>query len=119
MQFRELLAECERGDPLACFRHSSRAHRGPDPHEEMDVIGLDGKLQNRPAFLVTPLANQAFAAFANRVHQHLSPAVGTPDEVVDKQTHLLFVASVVRIALVVPPVDTLPLYLQVSNQWYR
>ena len=108
MQFWELLAQRERGESLALFDHIRRAHRGPDPHKEMDVIGLHRQFQNRPALLVTLLANQVFAACANLIHQHLSPAFGTPDEVVDNQMHMVFVALVVQVAHVVSPVDILP-----------
>ncbi len=51
MQFRELLAERERGESLALFHNLSGAHRRPDPHKEMDVIGLYRQFQNRPALL--------------------------------------------------------------------
>ncbi len=112
MQFRELLAERDCGEPLALFDDIRRAHRGPDPHEQMEMIELHSEFHNRPALLVTRLANQLLAAFANLVHQHLAPAFGAPDEVVDNQMHMVFVALVVQVAQDASRVDIPPQYLQ-------
>ena len=108
MQLRELLAQREGGEALALFHHIRRAHRGPDAHKAMDVIGLHRQFQNRPALLVALLANQRLAACANLVHQRLSAALGTPDEVVDNQMEMVFVALVVEVAHLVSPVDIPP-----------
>src|SRR5262245_5877255 len=82
-QLRKLFAQCERRKPLALFDHIRRAHRRPDAHEDLDVIGLYRQVQNRPALLVALLANQVCTPLATLLHQHLPPALGTPDEVVD------------------------------------
>jgi hypothetical protein len=115
MKFRELVAEREGGASLALLHHIRRAPGGPDPHKEMYVVRLYREFYNRPALLVALLANQVFAAFANLVHQHLSPALRPPDEVVDNQMHVLFVALVVEVTYVVSPVEKLPHYLQDGN----
>lgn len=87
MPFRELPAEPERerGASLAFFDRIRRAHRGPDTPEDMDVIGLHRQRHNRPAFLSALLAQQIVASLAYLMYQHLSPAFGTPDEMVDSQ----------------------------------
>src|SRR6185312_1545073 len=112
MQFRELLTERECREAFALLHHIRRTDRGPDSHKQMDMIGLHSQFQNRPALLVALLANQVITAFANLIYQHLSSAFGTPDEVVDNQMHMMFVALIVQVAHVVYPVAILPLYLQ-------
>ncbi len=108
MQFRELLAERERGEALALFDDIRCAHRGPDAHEEMDVAGLYVQFEDGPALFVALLANQLVTPFANLMHQHLPAAFGAPDAVVDTQMDMLLDALVVQVAYVVAPVDILP-----------
>jgi hypothetical protein len=78
----------------------------------MHMIGLHRQFQNRPTLLLTLQANQVFAAFANLIHQHLSPAFRTPDEVVDNQMNMVFIALVVQGTHVGSPVDIPQQYLQ-------
>jgi hypothetical protein len=103
MAFRELLAQREGGESRALLHRIGRAHGGPGPPQEMDVIGLHGQFQNRPALLVTLLASQVIAALADHLmHRHLTPVRGAPDEVIDHQMDLVFIALVVRLPLLLP-----------------
>jgi len=76
VQFRELLAQRERGAALALFDHLRRTDRRPGPHEAVDLVGLHRQVHKRPALLVTLLAHQVLAPLANPIDQHLSPAFG-------------------------------------------
>ena len=108
MQLRKLLAQRECAGSFALFDHFSGAHGRPDPHKQVDMVRLDRQFQDRPALLVALLANQLVAPLATLVHQHLFPALGAPDELVDHQMHVLFVALVVQVAPVVSPAENLP-----------
>jgi hypothetical protein len=73
---------------------------GVGSDEEMDMIRLDGKLNNLPSLFVSYVLDNLFQTLFDRTAQNLSTPLGTPDDVVHDQVN--------RVLLVLLfPVDTL------------
>src|SRR5262249_13687869 len=88
------------GDALALLDDVGRGIDGPGPDEEVDVVGLDRQLQDRPPLLSALVLDQLAAVPGNLADQHRLAALRAPDAVVDDEMDAVFVPLVLHTLIV-------------------
>jgi len=73
----------------------------PDTHEEMDMIGLNRQLHNRPTLLGTLLLDEGLTVLSDSATEHGFPSLGTPDQVVDDKVDTVFIPLIIHVDIVV------------------
>jgi len=96
MKFGELFPKCESREPLALCDDISSTHGGPRADKEMDVIWLYCQFQYRPALLVALLPEKLLTAYSDSVDQHFLTPLGTPDEMIDDEMHMMLVVLILH-----------------------
>jgi hypothetical protein len=86
-----------RGDSLDRLEYIGRGVLGPDPDEQVDVIGLNGKLLDVPTQLRTLGLDEPATVLGHVPHQDGLPPLGTPDEVADDEVESVVIALVFHI----------------------
>src|SRR5215831_10304697 len=84
----------ERGNAFALLDHLSGAIAGPDPHNQVEVIGLDSERQYLPALLSTLALQQLTTPRRDWPNEYRLPAARTPDEVIDDEMDAVFISLV-------------------------
>ncbi len=100
-QDRILLAEMMRREPLALLDHLCGRVGRPDTDEEMDMIGLNRQLHNRPPTLSTFLFNEGTTVLRNGATQNGFASLGAPDQVVNDQVDAVFISLIFHVDIIV------------------
>ena len=99
-QYRVLLAQMMRRKTFALLDYLCRRVGRPDTHEEMDMIGLNRQLQNRPTLLSTLLLDEGLAILGDSATEHGFPSLGTPDQVVDDKVDAVFISLIIHVDII-------------------
>jgi hypothetical protein len=97
-----LLAEVERRDALALLDDLGSTVAGPDADEEMDMIRLDGQLQNLPPFVLALARNDTAAVLCHSIDKDRLASLRAPDEVKNDEVNTVFVALIFHAGIVRP-----------------
>ena len=73
---------------------------GPDPRTEVDVIGLNRRLKNLPAFLGTLLFDRGLAILSNGDAQHGFAPLWAPDQMVDDKVDAVFISLIIHVDII-------------------
>ncbi len=82
---------------LHSFTTSVALSVGPHPHEQVNVVRLDGQRENVPLVFRAFLLQQYLCTVSYRSHKHWLATARAPDEVVDNQMHAEFIAAVCKV----------------------
>jgi hypothetical protein len=96
----ELLPQPAGSDALALLDHFGSRVGRPAADEQVDVVGLDGKLQNVPPTFGTLDPNLVLAFPTNIIHEDGLTPLGAPDEMVNYQMNTVFIALVFHASIV-------------------
>ena len=99
-QMLELLPQPSGSDALALLDHFGSRICWPAPDEQVDMIGLNGQLQNVPPTLRTLDANLVLAFPTNIIHEDMLAPLGAPDKVVNDEVNTVFVPLVFHASIV-------------------
>jgi hypothetical protein len=89
--------QARRGHPLDFLEYIGRGILGPDPDEEVDVIGLDGQFLDVPTLLRTLGLDELAAVLGHLAHQDRLSPLGTPDEVVDDEMNPVLITLIFHV----------------------
>ncbi len=87
-------------DALDLLHHQRGTIRGPYPYKEMEMIGLNGKLKDRPPFFFALLFNELSSTSGDLTRKHWLAAAGTPDQVIDDEMHPVLIALVLKLVCI-------------------
>jgi len=88
-------------ESFALLHHLCGRVGRPDTHEEMDMIGLNRQLHNRPTLLGTLLLDEGLTVLSDSATEHGFPSLGTPDQVVDDKVDTVFIPLIIHVDIVV------------------
>ena len=81
-----------RRESLTFLHHGCGGITGPQAHQEVDMIGLNGKFHNLPPSFSTLLLDKSAALGGDVATQDGFPSLRAPDEMVDNEVHAVFVS---------------------------